>query len=176
MTTSNTSGEVSAIQLREVQPSDLPIFFAQQADPIGYQMAAFTARDPSDQAAFMDHWAKILVNPTSTIRTIVWQDQVVGNILCFLWDGLPEVGYWLGRDYWGRGIATQALAALLQIIPVRPLYAHAARDNHGSIRVLEKCGFRVTSYSSSWANARGAEIEEAILELTAPPAAAVHTA
>jgi RimJ/RimL family protein N-acetyltransferase len=52
------------------------------------------------------------------------------------------VGYWLGRSYWGRGIATRALALFLPLVPARPLYAHVASHNTGSMRVLVKCGFR----------------------------------
>jgi RimJ/RimL family protein N-acetyltransferase len=56
-------------------------------------------------------------------------------------DGVREVGYWIGKAYWGKGIATAALAEFLAVEPTRPLYAHVARHNLGSVRVLEKCGF-----------------------------------
>lgn len=71
------------------------------------------------------------------------------------------MSYWLGRGYWGKGIATRALSAFLERSQIRPLYARAAKDNIGSIRVLEKCGFKTTGED----NGHGAEVEEIILIL-----------
>ena len=82
------------------------------------------------------------------------------------WFGELEVTYWLGKAYWGRGIATQALAAFLRVQQRRPLIARVAKDNIASIRVLQKCGFVLTAETKGFANARGAEIEEVILTLT----------
>jgi len=79
--------------------------------------------------------------------------------------GRPSVGYWLGREFWDRGIATRALAEFLTLIPTRPLYARAASDNVGSIRVLEKCGFIRHGTDRGYAYARAAEIDEVILIL-----------
>lgn len=56
--------------------------------------------------------------------------------------GHQEVGYWIGRDFWGRGVGTRALALFLDQMKVRPLHAYVAPHNIGSIRVLEKSGFR----------------------------------
>lgn len=159
---SRATGEVV---LREVEEDDLPTFFEQQLDPVASYMAAFTPRDPADRDAFTAHWAEIMGDDTITVRTILFDGLVAGNIVSFEWDGKPEVGYWIGREFWGRGVATRALSEFLGIVKTRPLYAAAARDNTGSIRVLEKCGFVVTGYGRGYANARGEEIEEAILEL-----------
>ena len=153
------------VRLRNVEEPDLQVFFEQQLDPTANHMAAFTARDPSDKDAFMAHWTKLLADDTITKRTILFGGQIAGNIVCFEWDGKPEVGYWIGREYWGKGIATNALSALLGIVKERPLYAAAAKDNAASIRVLEKCGFAITGYGRGFSNARGEEIEEVILEL-----------
>ena len=35
-------------------------------------------------------------------------------------------GYWLGKEYWGKGIATQALAEYINVVKIRPLMAHVA--------------------------------------------------
>jgi len=153
------------VRLRDVQEDDLPIFFEQQLDPVANQMAAFTAKDPADRDAFAERWDRILADETITIQTILYQGQVAGHIGCHNWFGEPEVSYWLGKEYWGQGIATRALAALLDQIKVRPLFARAARDNIASIQVLEKCGFTITGYDRGYANARGKEVEEVILRL-----------
>jgi RimJ/RimL family protein N-acetyltransferase len=148
-----------------VAEGDLPIFFEQQLDPDACYMAAFIARDPSDRDAFMAHWARIRADDTITKRTILLDGHVAGNIASFEWNGKREIGYWIGKEYWGRGIATRALSQFLGVVKTRPLYAHAAADNIGSIRVLEKCGFTISGYDRGFAKARGGEIEEAILEL-----------
>jgi RimJ/RimL family protein N-acetyltransferase len=157
------------IQLREVADDDLVIFFEQQQDPAANWMAAFTAKDPTDWAAFAAKWAKIRGDGTVTAKTIVCGGRVAGNIGCFLapWSGQREVTYWVGRDYWGRRVATAALSALVRSLAMRPLYARAAADNIASIRVLEKCGFVPIGRERGFANARGAEIEEVVMELRA---------
>lgn len=153
------------IRLRDVQEDDLPIFFEQQLDPVANQMAAFTAKDPADRDAFAERWDRILADETITIRTILYQGQVAGHIVCHNWFGPPEVSYWLGKEFWGQGIATRALAAFLEQVKERPLFARAAGDHIASIRVLEKCGFTITGYDRGYANARGKEVEEVILKL-----------
>ena len=62
--------------------------------------------------------------------------------------GKREVGYWIDRAFWGRGIATTALTAFLRLEQTRPLYAGVAKHNVASIRVLEKCGFVIDGASS----------------------------
>jgi RimJ/RimL family protein N-acetyltransferase len=153
------------VYLRDVNPEDLPIFFEQQQDPAAVHMAAFTAKDPTDRAAFMAHWQRILGSPTNIMKTIVWQGQAVGNIGSYEEDGRLEVTYWIGKDYWGQGLATKALAAFLKAQTARPLYGRAAKDNAGSLRVMEKCGFTVIGSEMGYANARGGEIEELLLVL-----------
>lgn len=158
------------VNLRPVSESDLPIFFEQEQDPDARHMAAFTRADPTNRAAFMAHWARVRSDPENISRAILWDGQVVGSI--FSWvesigaeGSARQLGYWLGKPYWGKGIATRALALLLREIPTRPLFAHAARDNLGSIRVLEKCGFAIIGEDMYYAQARGMEIPEVLLKL-----------
>ena len=133
---------LTTILLRDVIESDLPIFFEQQMDPVANQMAAFPARD---REAFMAHWTKILADESNILKTILYDAQVAGNIVSWEQSGAREVGYWLGREYWGKGIATRALAAFLEQVTARPLHAYVAKHNLASIRVLQKCGFTITS-------------------------------
>src|SRR4051794_4054931 len=128
------------IVLRDVTDADLPIFFAQQLDHEATTMAAFPARDHD---AFMEHWRlRVLGEPTAAVQTIEADGQVAGNVVSWADGERRLIGYWLGKEFWGRGIATAALAAFLEQLATRPLYAHVAHANHGSIRVLEKCGFK----------------------------------
>lgn len=156
------------LQLREVVEGDLPIFFEYQLDKEANHMAAFTAKDPTDREAFMAHQRRILADESTINRTILVDGQVAGSIALYRdeeMDG-PEVTYWIGRSYWGRGVATRALATFIShVVKTRPLYARAAKDNIGSLRVLEKCGFQRIGAGKGFANARGAETEEFILKL-----------
>ena len=153
------------VTLREVIPDDLDVFYANQLDPEANRMAAFIGRDPTDRGAFDKHWAKILADPEITNRTIVSDGKVVGSIGHFPLDGKPNVTYWIGKPHWGRGYATAALTALLAELPERPLYASCAFDNHGSRRVLERCGFVQIGTDRGFAKGRGEEIEEVLFIL-----------
>jgi RimJ/RimL family protein N-acetyltransferase len=103
-------------------------------------MAAFPARD---RDAFMAHWTKILGDPTVLAMTILVDGRVAGHIGSWKRDGQRLVGYWIGREYWGKGVATQMLSMFLSRVSDRPLCAHVAKHNIASIRVLEKCGFEL---------------------------------
>ena len=143
------------ITLRDVIQEDLPVFFEHQLDPVATEMAAFPSRD---REAFMAHWAKIMKNAEVIIKTILFDGQVAGNIVSFEMDGRREVGYWVGREFWGKGIASESLRQFLGHEMRRPLFAHVARNNVASKKVLEKCGFEVIG-------TEGKESEELILTL-----------
>ncbi len=152
------------VVLREVHDSDLPVFFRQMNDPEAARMAAFTAEDPADWGAFSALWQRIR-SSQDVARTVLADGDVVGSAAVYGEPGEREVTYWVDRAYWGRGVATAALRGLLAEVPERPLYARAAADNQGSLRVLEKCGFRITATARGFANARGEEIDEVVLSL-----------
>lgn len=156
------------VMLREVRDEDLPLLFEQWADPIAAHMAAFTAPDHMDRDAFERRWSRLRADDTVLARVIVADDEVAGTIGSWGGSGEREVTYWIGRSYWGRGIATAALAAFLTLERSRPLHARVASDNVASRRVLEKCGFRVVATERGVAEARSAEIEELVLRLDEP--------
>lgn len=124
--------------IRDVIESDLPVFFQHQRDPEATAMADFP---PRDREAFDAHWQRVLADDANVVKTITFEGQVAGNIGSWEQDGRRLVGYWLGKEFWGKGLATKALAELVQELGTRPLYAYVAKTNVGSIRVLEKCGF-----------------------------------
>lgn len=160
-----TSHAPTRVQLRKTAPEDLAVFFEQQRDPAANFMAAFTSKNPYDRETFDAHWAKIMADPAIAIQTILYGASIAGYVLHHSWFGEPEVTYWLGREYWGKGIASAALAEFLRIQMLRPLYGRAAKDNTASLRVLEKCGFVVIGQERGFSNARGEEVEELILVL-----------
>jgi RimJ/RimL family protein N-acetyltransferase len=132
--------DATDVRLRDVIEADLMVFYEHQRDPEAVAMAAFPARDWD---AFEAHWRKILADEEVAARTVLAGGVVAGNVASFVQCGQREVGYWIGRAFWGRGVATRALASFLRIDERRPLTAHVARHNVASRRVLEKCGFTV---------------------------------
>ena len=151
---------IEDVQLRDVIEDDLPIFFQQQLDPDATYMAAFPSRD---RDAFMVHWKKILSDETLIKKTILFNGQVVGNIGSWQQSCKQEIGYWIGKEYWGKGIATKALSKFLVQIKVRPLYAYVAKHNIASIRVLEKCGFIIIDEQKEFSNIGEEKVEGFIL-------------
>ncbi len=151
-------------RLRGVTEDDLLIFFVHQLDLDANRMAAFPSRD---REAFMAHWSKILGDKTVTTKTILLNGHVAGNILSWVQSGERDIGYWIGREYWGRGAATNALSEFLRLEKERPLYAHVAKHNIASLRVLEKCGFTISGEARVPSDVPGEEVEELILRLTA---------
>ena len=150
------------VQLRDVTADDLPIFFEHQLDPEATQMAGFPSRDREN---FMAHWTKILRDETVHVKTILYEARVAGNIVCWQQADRLLIGYWLGRDYWGQGIATQALSEFVQQVATRPLYAYVALHNRASQRVLEKCGFTPVADNTPATDTSGEEVEELLWKL-----------
>jgi RimJ/RimL family protein N-acetyltransferase len=154
--------------LRELRDEDLAVLFEQWADPVAARMAAFTAPDHMDRDAFERRWSRLRADETVIARAIVVDGEVAGTIGSWGDSDEREVTYWIGRSYWGKGIASAALNTFLTVDHSRPLHARVAYDNVASRRVLEKCGFRVVATERSFAEARSAEIEEFVLRLEEP--------
>ena len=125
--------------LRPVSEADLPILFQQQLDPDAVAMSAYPSKDRGE---FSRHWQGIFNNRNVSARVIIYKERIAGHILCWK-EGKYEqrVGYWIGREFWRRGIASAALAAFVAEVKIRPLYAEVANHNLASRRVLEKNGF-----------------------------------
>jgi RimJ/RimL family protein N-acetyltransferase len=156
---------VTDVALRPVENGDLDAIFEQMRDPEAVRMAAFVGRDPDDRAAFDAHMARIRAGEDTNMVAVTCDGRLVGTIGSFVIEGDTTVTYWIARAEWGRGIAGAALALLVASLDVRPLHASAASDNAGSLRVLQKAGFRVTGTERGYARARGEEIEETVLRL-----------
>jgi RimJ/RimL family protein N-acetyltransferase len=156
---------MAVVALRPVADGDLDALFEQMRDPQGIWMAAFTVADPDDREAFDAHMARVRSSPDITMRAVICDGRLAGSIASFEVEGQTEVTYWIDRALWGKGIATRALALLLELVPARPLYARAASDNAGSLRVLQKSGFTPIGTENSFAAGRNEEIEETILRL-----------
>lgn len=142
-----------------MRASDLEVFYEHQRDPEAVQMAAF---EPRARRAFMAHWRRLLADGSVVKRTLVCGDRVAGYVVCWQQSGEWRVGYWIGREHWGRGLATLALRGLLELVRERPLVAWVASHNRGSVRVLEKCGFVPSELGAA---AAGDRLPEGVEEL-----------
>jgi RimJ/RimL family protein N-acetyltransferase len=151
----------NSVTLREVIDGDLGLFYEHQADPEAHRMAAFP---PRDKDAFDAHWAKTRANKTGVIKTILWEGNVAGYIGSWEQSGERKVGYWIGKEYWGKGIASAALSQFVDQNPFRPLTASVVKSNLASIRVLQKCGFIVTG-EAKFDEPDGNDGEELIMTL-----------
>jgi RimJ/RimL family protein N-acetyltransferase len=128
------------VTIREMLESDWPVLFENQRDPVSSKMAGVPAREWD---AYIAHQRKIAADETGLRQTILYDGRIAGDLVSFLHDGRREIGYRIGREYWGKGIATRALALFLDLERRRPLYGWVLSSNVGSQRVLEKCGFTV---------------------------------
>ena len=130
---------MAKITLRPVLETDLPILFQQQLEPEAIAMSAYPAKDRGE---FMRHWEGILKNKNVVARAILYKEKVAGHILCWR-EGKYEqrIGYWIGKEFWRRGIASAAVTEVLLLVKIRPLFAEVANHNLASIKVLQKNGF-----------------------------------
>ncbi|MFE7116075.1 GNAT family N-acetyltransferase [Streptomyces sp. NPDC057654] len=153
------------ISLRETQDGDLPVFWEHLTDPEVRHMAAATRKYHYGRGHFDRFWAKVRTDPARILRTVIADGVVAGHAVVAGPPDEREISYTSGRSHWwGRGVASRALAELIKLEDTRPLHATAAADNAGSIRVLEKCGFIVTEHGRSFAQARNQDID--IVRLT----------
>lgn len=153
------------VHLKDTNKKDLDVLFQFQIDEEANYLAAFTAKDPTNKKAYIEKWTKLLTDKTVHLKTIFLEDEIVGSIAKFEIDGEPEITYWIGKEFWGKGIATNALKQFLEIEKSRPIYGRVAFDNFGSKKVLSKCGFEKIGKEKGFANARGKEIKEFIYRL-----------
>ncbi len=158
---------INNIRLTETEKDDLNTLFQFQLDKEANYLAAFTAKDPSDQIAYVEKYARHLADPTIKMRTIKVDGVIAGSVAKFVREGDAEITYWIDRKFWGAGIATTALQAFLKMEQSRPIYGRVAFDNYGSQKVLEKCGFIKIGEDRGFAQARQAEIEELVYKLSA---------
>lgn len=155
------------INLTKTTIEDLNVLFEFQLDKEAIYLAAFTPKDPTDKKAYIEKFTKHIADPSINMRTINFNDQIVGSIAKFVLEDEAEITYWIDRKFWGLGIATSALIDFLKNENTRPIKGRVAFDNYPSQKVLEKCGFIKIGKDQGFANARQAEIEEYIYSLMA---------
>lgn len=128
------------MKLRECTDADLETLFEHQAHP---EVKALAEHPGRERDAFYLHMkTKVLGYPGNTFLVIDVDGAVAGNVCAWHQDGKLWVGYLLGREWWGRGLASRAVAEMLAVhLKERPAFADVAKANLPSQRVLEKNGF-----------------------------------
>lgn len=153
------------LTLRDATAADIPALFAMHADPEANRLAGFV---PRSRPEFVKHWRKILKDESGEKKMILLDGKVAGYLVCFIRIRPDrEVGYWIGREHWGKGVATKALKTFLKEYKFRPLYARVAKHNAASLQVVKKNGFVITG-EDKFSNAAGEKYEEFVLKLSAP--------
>lgn len=138
------------IALREYADSDLErlVQLANNENVSRYLVYTFPYPYTRNDAEW---WISTGSKQNGTIaRVVEYQGLFVGSVGITPQGGwrehLAEIGYWVGEDYWGKGIATAALSQMTEYgfktRNIRKLYATALAPNIPSMRVLEKCGYQ----------------------------------
>ncbi|PKM94886.1 MAG: GNAT family N-acetyltransferase [Firmicutes bacterium HGW-Firmicutes-1] len=93
--------------------------------------------------------------PQKCVKAIVVDGKAVGSIGIFIKDDVycksAELGYWLGEEFWGKGIMTEAIKEICNYAfakyDIVRIFAEPFAENQGSRRVLEKAGFELEGIS-----------------------------
>ena len=113
------------------------------------RIAEKTTRIPHPYGiADADEWIGAVIAQSAESYLITFHGDVIGVCGIDMRDNGPEIGYWLGVPFWGRGYATEAAQAMIDHafgdLGYEVLTAGARVSNPASRRVLEKCGFQWT--------------------------------
>lgn len=153
------------IELRDLDDDDLDAIFEMMRDAEAIAMAAFTADDPNDRAAF-DAWIARERSSDDVLYQVVTENGgFAGTAAAFTVSGDRELSLWIARHAWGRGVATAALRLLVSREPVRPLFARVAAHNAAAVSALRSSGFAEISRSTAFAPGLGREADEVVYTL-----------
>ncbi|GAA2000779.1 GNAT family N-acetyltransferase [Catenulispora subtropica] len=153
------------LALRPLREDDLPRLFEIQLDDEARHLAAFVGAAARDRDAYLAKHRKLLADPEITGRAVELDGDLVGSVAVFPIEADLDLTYWIRKDVWGRGVATAAVAALLDEVAVRPIHARVVEDNLGSVRVLERNGFVRIGSEDAFAEGRQATVTELIYVL-----------
>ena len=158
------------LHLRPLEDRDAPRIAELAGD---WAVASMTARIPYPyDATLSQQWISGL-DPGEFVRGIELQGELIGAVGYFPHeDGATEIGYWIGRPWWGRGFATEAASLLVRYCfsnegKTRLVCCHFI-DNQASQRVIKKLGFRSTGTCRAYCEARQSEVATVTYELRRP--------
>ena len=128
-----------------------------------WDIARMTARIPYPYSVDMaHHWISGLPEG-EVVRGITHKGELIG-VAGYLPDefGSAEIGYWIGKPWWGRGFATEAAEAMVKLCfgpgkLARVTCSHFV-DNPASQRVIEKLGFQLVGPARAYCDARRRDV------------------
>jgi RimJ/RimL family protein N-acetyltransferase len=174
--------ETPRLVLRPLAGSDAATIADHLADP---EITRWLARVPhpyrlSDAVSFIEQARLSAAAGAAMTLALVPRPaddaRAIGVAVIHGLNGEPEFGYWLARDCWGRGLMSEAAAAILDhaetVLNVRRLRSGAFSGNEASLAIQKKTGFVVTGTSHRLCLAEGRMKEHVDTLLTFPPAAA----
>lgn len=156
--------------LRELVDSDAPQLAHLAGD---WDVARMTARIPFPYSeALARQWMDTL-GPGEFVRAVTFEGGLAGAVGYVPTDETSaEIGYWIGRPYWGRGFASEAATALVRYCfttgGFKRLTCCHFEDNDASARVIQKLGFRPSGETLAWCDARQAELPARCYALNRP--------
>lgn len=135
------------VNLRTYKDEDIAKLIRYLNDPVTTRHLTSAIPQPYTQSD-AEYWVRHQSREIGA-QAIEWEGQLVGDISVvtgnFEKAYCAEIGYWLGREFWGRGIATEVLTLVSQYLlthtAVVRITAQVFVGNTASCRVLEKCGF-----------------------------------
>lgn len=140
--------ETQRLILRPWRETDAADLYRYASDPLVGPAAGWAAHTSVEDSRNV--LRTILMKPDTWAVTLRGGGEPVGSVGLFptTWPagkGQPEIGYWVARPFWGRGIAPEAVRALIALCFARgerEVFCAHADFNDKSRRVIEKCGFR----------------------------------
>lgn len=117
-------------------------------------------------------WIETLAESEFVRGIVAWRTLIGACGYTLAGNGSAEIGYWIGKPYWGKGYATEAAAAIIahcfgEAGIDRVTCGHLV-DNPASARVIEKLGFRRFGFDRVWCEARGTSVPALRYELLSP--------
>ena len=159
--------ETERIKLRRWQDSDAEALFKYASDPDVGPRAGWPAHQTVEESLEIIRtvfhndctWAIVLKETDEPIGAMGYFTKDTSNIP--IGDNDCEVGYWVGKPYWNRGICTEALRLMLDycinVKHFRLIWADHFTGNQASGRVMEKCGFHDTGLLNRCSNLTGGD-------------------
>lgn len=158
------------LTLRPLALSDAPAVSLLAGD---WDVACQTGRIPHPYSIVAaDQWIASL-QADEFVRGIEHGGALIGAVGYVVHgDGTPEIGYWVGKPYWGNGFATEAAGRLVahcfDTEKRKKLTCCHFADNLASKRVIAKLGFKLVGKSEGWCEARQAHIAALTYERRRP--------
>ncbi|MCB1520084.1 MAG: GNAT family N-acetyltransferase [Hyphomicrobiaceae bacterium] len=139
-----------------------------------WDVASMTARMPYPYTLHDAHQWIDGLDEREFVRAVECQGELIGVVGFVPSDVMrsAEIGYWLGKPYWGAGYATEAAAAMVAYCfrrrGFRAVTCAHLTDNPASARVIAKLGFVATGVERTWCEARRRDVEVVRYELSRP--------